>query len=87
MEIEKAIQGSGSPVSTMNEDSDGIVKMDTDDSLNQAPQMDIPNGGATTSTLNDTEDSKMEEVDEDEFGFYRSEATFSYTVENVNKLN
>jgi len=86
MEIEKAIQGSGSPVSTMNEDSDGIVKMDTDDSLNQAPQMDIPNGGATTSTLNDTEDSKMEEVDEDEFGFYRSEATFSYTVENVNKL-
>lgn len=88
MDEGKAIQETGSPATPMSEEPEAVVKMDTAEPLEQPSEMSVLNGGVS-SQISEVEDSKMDEAEDedDEFGFYRSEATFSYTVEDVHKLN
>nr|CAB3267570.1 ubiquitin carboxyl-terminal hydrolase 7-like [Phallusia mammillata] len=59
-----------------------------------AEKMETEEGSVVTDAsmvngeMSENDDSKSEDITEedDEYGFYRSEATFSYTVENIHKL-
>lgn len=85
---------------TQEQDSDN--KMETDDSTvttttpnNPASDISMTNGNAsednedaasTAANKSNEGGENPEEDDDDQFGFYRSEATFSFTVDNIHKL-
>ena len=57
-------------------------KMDTDD-FQPSSESNMVNGDVSDNGVSKSD----EEADNDEFGFYRSEATFTFTVENIHKLS
>ena len=68
----------------------GVVDSNID--AEAAEKMETEEGSILNDTsmvngeMSDHVDSDNIEEEDDEFGFYRSEATFSYTVENIHKL-
>ena len=82
MEDNKTAQDS--PITPMvDESNESEIKMETEEPPNNPSDLTVTNGNSSTAV----EESKMEDMTDDEFGYYRSEATFKFTVPDFHKLS
>ncbi|CAK8680531.1 unnamed protein product [Clavelina lepadiformis] len=59
-------------------------RMETD----EGEVLEVNNTSMINGDVSDNEEIKSDEIDaDDEYGFYKSEATFSFTVDNIHKLS